>query len=101
MTKEERNIMEQQFGNLAELFETKLQASEKVICERVSGLEKTMTFTKAKVDTHVEWHNSLNRRITGGLIKYMCLTLAITVLVVFVLGMKDGIIPAVIAKVIG
>jgi hypothetical protein len=101
MNDAERELIETKFDGLAELFEVKLNASVKAICEKVSGIYEKFTVTKQTIDEHIDWHNNLNKKIVSYTIKTIFVILVITVITTFVLGFKDGIIPAVLAKMIG
>lgn len=101
MTKEEHVLIESQFKGLAKLFETQLKASEDVICGKVISLQDKFEETKSVVDNHVDWHNSLNRSIAGSTVKYGLIVFALVVVVVVVLGVKEGIITTILTKMIG
>ncbi len=101
MIKEEYVLIESQFKGLATLFETKLKASEGVICGKVSSLQEKFEETKSVVDDHVCYHNSLNRRIAWASIKGGVVLFIFIVCVVLILGMKDGVIPLLMVKMLG
>jgi hypothetical protein len=101
MTPDEKALIEIQFKNLANLFETKLKASEENICSKVSGLEGNVTEAKAAIDGHISYHNSLNRRIVWVFAKGGVVLLVFILCVVLILGTKDGAIPLVLAKMLG
>lgn len=101
MTKDERILIEAQFKSLASLFEVKLKASEEVICSRVTGLESQSLETKKVIDKHVEWHDTLNKSIVRDTLKGAVTVGIIVVVLIFILGVKEGLITTVLAKVIG
>lgn len=101
MNDAEKELIETKFSGLAELFEVKLNASVKAICEKVTETDKKFTETKQTIDEHVDWHNNLNKKIVSYTVKTVFIVLAFTVVTTLVLGLKDGFIPAAIAKMIG
>lgn len=101
MNDAEKELIETKFSGLGELFELKLNASVKAICEKVAGIDGKFTETKQTIDEHIDWHNNLNKKIVSYTIKTVLFVLAFTVVTTLILGFKDGIIPAAIAKMIG
>jgi len=101
MTEADERLFELKFKGLAELFEEKLKASETIICNKMSSIEKNFTATKLTIDTHVAWHERVNRRIVAGTIKYGLIVFGVVIITVLILGVKGGVIPSVLAKVLG
>jgi len=101
MTTEECALIESQFENLAKLFETQLKSSQEVICGKMISLQEKFGETKVVVDEHIYYHNSLNRRIVGFTLKSGLMLFIFIVFVVIVLGVKDGVVPLILAKMLG
>ena len=97
MTEAEKELIDIKFDNLAVL----LKSSEEAICNKVSGLESKFEETRSIVNDHVGWHNSINRSIAGSTVKYGLVAFVVVVILVIVLGAKDGIIASVLAKALG
>jgi hypothetical protein len=101
MTKEELALIESQFENLAKLFETQLKSSQKVICNKFDGLEERLGKTEGTVETHIEWHNSINRKIVATTFKGGLIIFAVVAVLTFIAGAKEGILTTIAAKMIG
>jgi len=101
MTNDEKVLIETQFKSLADLFEVKLKASEDIVCEKLMRFEEKFDGMKKVVDEHVEWHNNFNRKVVGFTFKGGMTLFVIIAVIALVVGVKDGFITAVLAKVIG
>jgi hypothetical protein len=100
MTEAEKELIEGKFNSLGELVEVKLNSSVQVICEKICNIENQFNDSKQKLNNHIDWHNTLNRRIVGGTIKFGVGLLIIVACISIFLGFKDGTIMTIIAKII-
>ena len=101
MTEAEEKHINDKFEAFGEILDVKLKASQEVICTKMDGLDERYTETKEVIDSHVEWHNSINRRIVGNVVKYGLVIFGFAMVIIFIVGVHNGVIPAVLAKAIG
>ncbi len=101
MTQDERSLIETQFSNLAEMFELKITLLEKNLCKEIKGAVVIAEDTRTSLVTHVQWHENIKDKIISFTVKGGLYAFGGVAVIALILGLKEGLIPSFIAKIVG